>query len=307
MPRSLTLEGIIPLVPLPVDAETREIQYSTLPALLEFALGMGVTGLQVPGHLSEYLKLSDADRTNIIRVAVETVNGRSRLIAPVYHYSPDRAAATAQEYAALGVDVIAFTIPRPALVSNDDVLAYCRTICRAVNVPVLIQDRNPTGPTVGPDFCQRMLETCPNFRYLKLEEPLMYQVAGKLVALRAATNNAIQLFEGWHGLYTLDLMPYGISGVMTNLGIADILGRVWTLARQNEPDKAADLFERVLPQMLFGLQNPEMYVYLDKRLLVERGVMREAAMQPISFSPSAELISRGDFLNRRVAHILEQK
>lgn len=307
MPRSFSLEGIVPLVPLPVADATREIHYSELPALLEFALGMGVAGLQVPGHLNEFLKLSDADRSKIIRAAVEIVDGRSPVIAPVYHYSPDLAAAAAQQYADLGADVIAFTIPRPALVSNDDVLAYCRTVCRAVNVPVLIQDRNPTGPTVGPDFCQRMLETCPNFRYLKLEEPLMYQVAGKLVALRAATNNAIQIFEGWHGLYTLDLLPYGISGVMPNLGVADILARVWALARGDESEQAADIFERVLPQMLFGLQNAEMYVYLDKRLLVERGILSEAAMQPISFSPPAELVARGDFLNRRVARILEQE
>lgn len=306
MPRSLILEGIIPLVPLPVGAGTREIQYAGLPALLDFALGMGVSGLQVPGHLNEFLKLPDADRTNLIRAAVEIVDGRALIVAPVYSYSPDLAAAAAQQYAALGVDVIAFTIPRPALVGNDDVLAYCRTICQAVTVPVLIQDQNPTGPTVGPDFCQRMLETCPNFQYLQLKEPLMYQVAAKLVAIRAATNNAIRLLEGWHGLYTLDLMPYGISGVMPNLGVADILARVWALAGQNEPDRAVDLFERVLPQMLFGLQNPEMYVFLDKRLLVERGVMADAVMQPISFSPSAELIARGDFLNRRVAHILEQ-
>lgn len=307
MPGSFSLEGIVPLVPLPVTDATREIEYSNLAALFEFALGMGVSGLQVPGHLNEYLKLSDADRSRIIRAAVETVDGRALLIAPVYHYSPGLAAAAAQQYADLGADVIAFTIPRPALVSNDDVLTYCQAICRAVSVPVLIQDRNPTGPTVGPDFCQRMLETCPNFRYLKLEEPLMYQVAGKLVALRTATNNAIQILEGWHGLYTLDLMPYGISGVMPNLGIADILGRVWMLARDNEPEQAADLFERIVPQMLFGLQNPEMYVYLDKRLLVERGILSEAAMQPISFSPTAELVARGDFLNRRVARILEPK
>jgi 4-hydroxy-tetrahydrodipicolinate synthase len=93
---------------------------------------------------------------------------------------------------------------------------------------------------------------------------------------------------------------------MPNLGIADVLAQVWTLAVQNHPDQAADLFERVLPQMLFGLQNPEMYLLFEKRLLVERGVLSDSTMLPISFSPSAELVARGDFLNRRVAAILEQ-
>lgn len=305
MSRSLVLEGILPLVPLPVSSETGKIDLSGLPALIEFALGIGVSGLQAPGHLSEFLKLSDADRSKIIRAAVEIVDGHALLIAPVYHLSPDLAAAAAQQYAALGADVIAFTIPRPALVSNDDVLAYCQTICRAVSVPVLIQDRNPTGPTVGLDFCQRMLETCPNFQYLRLEEPLMYQVAGKIAGILAGVNKAVRILEGWHGLYMLDLLPYGISGGMVNLGIAGILARVWTLARLNEHDKAMDLFERALPQMLFGLQNQEMSLYLEKRLLVKRGVLSNAAVQPISFSPPAELVARGDFLNRRVARILE--
>ncbi len=131
----------------------------------------------------------------------------------------------------------------------------------------------------------------------------MYQVAGKIATIRALTGDALQIFEGWHGLYTLDLLPYGISGVMPNLGIADLMARVWALG-QDAPDQAVVLFERVLPQMVFGLQNSEMYLFLEKRLLVERGVLKHDGMLALSFSPSPELVKRGDFLNRRVAHIL---
>src|SRR5262249_39113682 len=80
---------------------------------------------------------------------------------------------------------------------------------------VLIQDFNPGGPTVNADFARALVQDCPNFRYLKLEEPLM---APKVRAIREATGDQVGVLEGWGGMYMLDLIPAGICGVMPGLG-----------------------------------------------------------------------------------------
>ena len=83
-----------------------------------------------------------------------------------------------------------------------------------MKTPVLIQDFNPGGVTIGPDFCRRLVELCPNFRYAKLEEPMM---ASKVLAVREATEDRVGVLEGWGGLYMMDLIGVGICGVMPGL------------------------------------------------------------------------------------------
>ena len=58
--------------------------------------------------------------------------------------------------------------PRNFGYTEADLLDFARTVGQAVGVPLLIQDWNPTGPTVGGEFCARLREACPNFRYIKL-------------------------------------------------------------------------------------------------------------------------------------------
>src|SRR5690606_28033748 len=120
-------------------------------------------------------------------------------------------------------------------------------------------------PTVGADFCRDLLDRCPNFRYIKLEEPLM---GAKVTAIREATGDQVGVLEGWGGLYMLELFDQGICGIMPGLALTDVLAQVWRSAEQARLDEAMDLFERVLPQIMFSLQNMELFHHLEKRLLV---------------------------------------
>src|SRR5207244_3861093 len=98
----------------------------------------------------------------------------------------------------------------------------------AIDIPLIIQDFNPGGSSVSPRFVAELHRTHPHFRYVKLEEPLMSK---KVEAILQETSGAVGVIEGWGGMFMLELIPCGICGVMSGLGISDILACAFRLAK----------------------------------------------------------------------------
>ena len=153
------------------------------------------------------------------------------------------------------------------------------------------------------DFVIRLRAECPNFRYLKLEEPLL---AAKVGAIRKATKNEIGILEGWGGLYMMELIPAGICGVMPGLAIADILNLVFDLRRRNKIAEAIRLYEKVLPQIVFALQNMELFLFCEKRLLQARGLHWNACCRNASLTPDPYTVDYVDELNNRILQEIEK-
>jgi 4-hydroxy-tetrahydrodipicolinate synthase len=293
------IEGVVPVIPTPFRAGTEEID-EALGRLVEFAAGLDVPALCLPAYAGEFYKLSEAERLRVVAAAVAAARGRVPVIAQSNHPAARVAADLARRNADLGADMISFAVPRIFGLPDDDLLDYCRTVCRAVTLPVLVQDFNPGGPTIDAAVCARLLDACPNFRYVKLEEPLMGQ---KVLAIREATADRVGVLEGWGGMYLLDLLPFGVCGCMPGLGVADVLARVWRLGRGGDDGAALDLFGAVLPQIVFSLQSMELFLHVEKRLLVERGVLSDPTVRRPSYTPDERVLARGDALNRRVAAV----
>ena len=290
----------MPVIPTPFRAGTEEIDEEALGRLVEFAAGLDVPALCLPAYAGEFYKLSEAERLRVVAAAVAAARGRVPVIAQSNHPAARVAADLARRNADLGADMISFAVPRIFGLPDDDLLDYCRTVCRAVTLPVLVQDFNPGGPTIDAAVCARLLDACPNFRYVKLEEPLMGQ---KVLAIREATADRVGVLEGWGGMYLLDLLPFGVCGCMPGLGVADVLARVWRLGRGGDDGAALDLFGAVLPQIVFSLQSMELFLHVEKRLLVERGVLSDPTVRRPSYTPDERVLARGDALNRRVAAV----
>jgi 4-hydroxy-tetrahydrodipicolinate synthase len=294
------IEGVVPVIPTPFRAGTEEIDEEALGRLVEFAAGLDVPALCLPAYAGEFYKLSEAERLRVVATAVAAARGRVPVIAQSNHPAARVAADLARRNADLGADMISFAVPRIFGLPDDDLLDYCRTVCRAVTLPVLVQDFNPGGPTIDAAVCARLLDACPNFRYVKLEEPLMGQ---KVLAIREATADRVGVLEGWGGMYLLDLLPFGVCGCMPGLGVADVLARVWRLGRGGDDGAALDLFGAVLPQIVFSLQSMELFLHVEKRLLVERGVLSDPTVRRPAYTPDERVLARGDALNRRVAAV----
>ncbi len=290
------IRGVVPIIPVPFR-EDESIDHEGLAALCGFAARQGVGAVCLPAYGSEFYKLSDEERLRAVRVAVETVGGRVPVMGQSNHGSARRAAELARANEKAGASVVSVALPRSFAYGEDDLLEFARTVGQAVGVPLLVQDWNPAGPAVGAEFCARLRDACPNFRYVKLEEPRM---GPKVRAIRTRCGDTVGVLEGWGGEYMLELLPAGIVGVMPGLALVDVLQRVWDLGCAGRLAEAYEHFARVHPWIAYSLQSMESYNYLEKDLLIHRGLLRASHPRHPRMRLDADTAAYARFLMDRV-------
>lgn len=295
------LEGVVPIIPTPFTVD-EDIDFEALGWCVQFAAARDLSAVCLPAYASEFYKLSEAERRGVVETAIRAADGKIAVMAQANHPSAKLAAELARQYESLGAGLISFALPRIFPLKESDLVDYAATICGATSLPVLIQDFNPGGPTVGGDFAVRLADRCPNFRYLKLEEPLM---SGKVRGIIEATQGRVGVLEGWGGMYLLDLIPAGICGLMPGLGIADLLSRVWHAARSGHEHEATTIFQVLLPQIVFSLQHSELFNWVEKRLLLARGILPQSStyVRRATWTPDEATLAHGDRLNAAVIRL----
>ena len=298
-----SINGVVPIIPIPFN-EDESIDEASLRRTVDWVASNGLAAMCLPAYGSEFHKLSEAEREQVIGIAIEANAGRIPLIAQANHGSSKVAAGFARRYEQMGADVISFAIPRQFGSTDDDLLQYCGWIADAVSVPVLIQDFNPGGPSIGAEFIDALHKQHPNFRYAKLEEPL---IVDKLVAIRDLVGDVVGILEGWGGYYMLEAIPVGVCGIMPGVPIADLLDRVYRARQGGEDDRAYELFSLLLPFISFALQNMELFLQVEKRLLVRRGLFAGSVCRSLSLSPSDANLRHIDFLIEQVMRVCDRE
>jgi len=299
----LTVEGVVPVIPTPFD-QNEEVDIEALERLVEFAVVTGLKTICLPMYGSEFYKLNESEKNLVVETAVRQARGRILVIAQSGHNGTRGTIEIAQKNESVGADLISFTLPRLMPLSEEDLLRYSEQVASSVRVPVLIQDWNPAGgPTVGADFCRRLHESCPNFRYIKLEEPMM---GTKTEQILKATNGEVGVLEGWGGLYLMELISRGICGLMPGLAVADILSRVFKLAREGHFTEALDIYQVILPQIVFALKNMEFFNLVEKQILRARGLLTNAICREPTMRLDKETIRYIQILASRINDLLER-
>jgi 4-hydroxy-tetrahydrodipicolinate synthase len=297
------LNGVVPIVPTPFLSDGG-VDLIGLYPLLDFAVGSGVCAVCLPAYASEFYKLKERERTGLLSEAIRVLNGRLPLIAQVNHASALVAAEMARESERQGASAISVSVPRMFALPERDLLRYFDRVLDAITVPLLIQDFNPGGSTVSVEFVKTLHRNHEHFRYLKLEEPLM---SAKVQSIVSETAGAVGVVEGWGGVYMLELIDAGICGVMPGLGVSDLLQIVWDLARQGKKDAAYQVFQGLLPQISYSLQNMEFFHHAEKALLMARGVLREANVRDATFTLNEIDRAHIDFLNSKILAVVSSQ
>lgn len=298
----MQLNGIIPVIPTPFDPEER-IDWYALRQLLDFACSTDIAALCLPAYASEFYKLSGDECRDLIAVAVEHVGGRVPVIAQANSVSAALAAEVARLAQDTGAAAVAVAVPRQFAVGDQDLLRYFGRILSAIDVPLLIQDFNPGGGTLSPDFIAQLHRVHPHFRWVKLEEPMM---GPRVRDILDATGGEIGVLEGWGGMYLLELVSAGICGVMPGLGPADLLARIYRLVKCKRIQEAYGIFQGVLPQIVFSLQSMELYHHAEKRLLAARGVIGKCAVRDLRMDLAPADAAHIDFLNDNILALLDR-
>jgi dihydrodipicolinate synthase/N-acetylneuraminate lyase len=296
------LFGVVPIIPTPFT-EDEEIDEAALRRLIDFAIAGGIKAVCLPAYASEFYKLSDDEKLRVVKIAVEHAAGRIKIVAQSNSPSLKIAIRLAQANVKAGADVISLAVPRIFGLPEDSIREYLSGFLSSIpTTPVLVQDFNPGGSSISVGFIKQLMEKHSNFKYLKLEEPLC---APKFEEIIKSTGGKVGLFEGWGGLYMLELTPLGIAGVMPGLAVSDILQKVFVLRREGRHDEAFDLFEKVMPQIFFSLQNMELFHYAEKELLIARGVLTNSIARKAAYIPDPSSVKYIKELNQRVVNLVK--
>jgi len=301
-PRNVKIDGIIPIIPTIFDQKER-IDWSAFDPVLDFACGIDVCAVCLPAYASEFYKLSDAERREVIAKAVEQTGSRMPVIAQANAGSTRHTVELARFAQEAGATAVSVAAPRMFAIDEKDLMRHFDRILSAIEVPLVLQDFNPGGPTVSTSFITQLHRQHPHFRWVKLEEPLM---AARIASILDATSGEVGVLEGWGGMYLLELVAAGICGVMPSLSLADLLARIFRLAKRGDRQEAYEVFTGTLPQIVFSLQNMEIYHHAEKRLLAARGIINEISVREPRLGLSPLDAAHIDFLNANILALLDR-
>ena len=297
------LDGVVPVIPTPFS-DDESIDESSLRQAIEFVAQRKMAALCLPAYGSEFYKLTDVERETVVGIAIDQASGKIPVVAQANHPSVKVACDLARRYEQMGADIVSFAIPRQFGATDADRLDYCGQIAEAVTCPVLVQDFNPGGPTVGVDFIETAHQAHPNIAYFKLEEPL---VVDKLVQIRNKLGPKVGILGGWGGYYMIESLPAGICGIMPGVPICDLLAKVYQTHREANPQAAYELFSKLLPYIAFSLQDFELFLQMEKRLMVRRGLFKTARCRSLTRTLSVEVSSHLDFLLDQMEIVLNDE
>ena len=303
VPDANNINGVVPVIPIPFNVDDT-IDEASLRRCVDFVATRPMAALCLPAYASEFYKLSEWEREEVIGIAIDANQQRIPVIAQANHGSSQVAASLARRYEAMGADVISFALPRQFGTTDADLLRYCGTIADAVSVPILIQDFAPGKATIDADFIAELHSQHPNFRYAKLEEPL---ILDKVMRIQDEVGGQVGILEGWGGYYMLEAIPAGIVGIMPGVPYCDLLDRVYWARKAGDDARAYDLFAALLPMLNFTLQDFELFLQVEKRLLVRRGIFDHAHVRPLSMTPSPAVLQHVEYLIDQMLRVLTRE
>jgi 4-hydroxy-tetrahydrodipicolinate synthase len=268
------LRGVLPVLPTPfgssgmllLDDVAREVKW---------AFGRGADAVVVLGVAGEVFRLGDAERIEVVRVAVEAAGGRP-VVSGAGHLSTRLAVDAA--VAAVDAGASALLVPPPPVgrASAAAIVDYYASVATAVDVPIVLQD-DPVHLGVGlptPTILE-LHARYPNCRYAKLEElPSMT----KIRAVVEASDGAIGCLGGSGGVYVLEELAAGATGIMTGFAFPEALVAVYRAWEAGDAERARRLY-RIVGDLARLEALPAVSLSIRKHLYAARGALSSTTLR----------------------------
>jgi 2-keto-3-deoxy-L-arabinonate dehydratase len=198
------------------------------------------------------------------------------------------ATAIEQADAAVHGGAAALMVLPPFLVkpSPDQLLSFYGDVAATAGVEVMVQDApGTTGVTMSPSLLVE-LGKLDGVTSVKVEAQPTVPTVAAVVGIRADEGFAV--LGGQNAQFCLEEYARGAIGTMPACEIPDLLGPVLTDWEAGRHAEARARFTRLLPLILFGLQQGIAWA-VHKEVLVRRGLIADATVR----SPARPLDAAG--------------
>jgi 4-hydroxy-tetrahydrodipicolinate synthase len=254
---------------------------------VEAALRRGAHGIAVLGLATEVNKLAPEEKRQLVEWVLDDVAGEVPVAVTVSEPTAEQQVDFANWARAEGAGWVILQPPPERGMPEQWYADFFARVMERVPLPCAIQNAPEyLGVGLGPESIRQLKQRCDNFALLKGEGPVL-----TIRRVIEAVGGALAVFNGRGGLELPDNLRAGCAGMIPAIDTFDFQVRIFELMwRANAQDERAaeELYQRVLPAIVFTLQSLDTLICYGKRLAARRlGLSavydREPALQPTDF------------------------
>jgi 4-hydroxy-tetrahydrodipicolinate synthase len=277
----------------PLDSQ-KQLDENSLRSLIDFEVKTGAHGITILGALGEVSRLSDVERREVTRIAIDEVRSRIPVISGTGATGTELAIMYSKQAEEQGVDALMVAPPRLTKPNDEAVIKYYSDIAKETTIPIVVQDEPMTYQVhMSPKLIARLSEI-ENIDYIKLEDP---PTPMKITQIRDLIGERLGIFGGLGGLFALEELARGAAGIMTGFAYPEVLVKVYNAYSQGKTEIARDTFFKALPLIRYEAQTA-VSVAIRKEIFKKRGIIAYAdtrepstKLDPASLKELDELIS----------------
>lgn len=130
-------QGIVTPVLTALD-ENEKFNPQAYKEFIDYLIKAGIHGIFPLGTNGEFYAFNQAEKSEIVKTAVEAVNGRVPVYAGTGCVTTKETVEFSKQVLDLGVDVISVICPYFVSVSQEDIYRHYSTVAKNVNAPILM-------------------------------------------------------------------------------------------------------------------------------------------------------------------------
>ncbi len=276
-PQKPSWKGVYPIAPTPFTA-SGDLDLPGMRRVLDCMIDQQVDGICILANYSEQFLLTDAERSELLDLALAHVAGRVPVIVTCSHFSTRIAAQRGRAAAKAGAAMLMLMPPyHGALLRADEAgtLAHFALVAEASGLPLMVQDAPLSGVNLSVPFLVRLAREVPQARYFKIEMP---GTAAKLRSLIDAGGDLIDgPFDGEESITLMADLDAGATGTMPSALLPECIRNVVIHHREGRREEAAAEYARILP--LINFENRQCGLRATKAVMMEGGVIASDAVR----------------------------
>lgn len=270
------LRGVIPILVTPF-APDGSILASELAAELDFLVSVGVTWVGI-GYGSEVNKLDALEVAELVATTARLSAGRLKVLGNADVPSTRAGVAAVRRAMEAGADAV---MVRPAGLMGspaiDIVTAFVET-ANETGAALVIQDApQNTGVELSASTLVAIARRAPTVVALKIEPPAPAPKMTEIAAL--AGTDPVTVLGGLGGSGFIQELSRGSVGTMPGPAFPDVFAHVHRMFLSGDRAAATRLLWRVAPLTVLGSRDMESFLFIQKYLLVRRGVISSTVLR----------------------------
>jgi 4-hydroxy-tetrahydrodipicolinate synthase len=264
--------GVWGILATPFQDEDLSLDLGSLGRLVSFYRSIDATGVIALGVLGEAARLTEVERSQVLRVTVQAAQGMP-VVAGVAAVATAPAIEEAKRAAAAGAMAVMVQVPMP---DPGEVSDHIRQIAEASGLGVVVQDHPvSTGVSISPLALAQAVNDAGVAVAVKSEAP---PTAPTIATLRTEIPD-IPVFGGLGGVWLLDELLAGSAGSMTGLAVPEALVATVRAWESSGYEAARRVYATWMPLIVCEAHD-KIGLAIRKEILRRRGLISGARVRP---------------------------